>query len=66
MFETIRTQGSRKAVREEAETMVEELQLYETERACQEDGRELNEKVLTYCDFPSENWICIHTNDINE
>ena len=45
--------------------MVAQLRLHEAERAARkvEDGIE---ETLTYCDFPSEHWTRIRTNNVIE
>ena len=60
MLKAIHAQESKKAAREKAKAVVEELRsmkLKETAKKV-EDGIE---ETLTYCDFPSEHWTRIRT-----
>ena len=65
MLKSIHAQESKKAVREKAKAVVEELRSMKLKEAAKkvEDGIE---ETLTYCDFPSEHWTSIHTNNVIE
>ena len=65
MLKTIHAQESRKAAREKAKTVVEELRCMKLKEAARkvEDGIE---ETLTYCEFPSEHWPRIRTNNVIE
>ena len=65
MLKAIHAQESKKAAREKAKAVVERTACYETEEAAKkvEDGIE---ETLTYCDFPSEHWTRIRTNNVIE
>ena len=65
MLKAIHAQESKKASREKAKAVVAELcamKLKETAKKV-EDGIE---ETLTYCDFPSEHWPRIRTNNVIE
>ena len=61
----IHAQESKKAAREKAKAVVEELRSMKLKEAAKkvEDGIE---ETLTYCDFPSEHWTRIRTNNVIE
>ena len=61
MLKAIHAQESKKAAREKAKAVVEELRSMKLKEAAKkvEDGIE---ETLTYCDFPSEHWTRIRTN----
>ena len=63
--EAIHAQESKKAAREKAKAVVEELRSMKLKEAARkvEDGIE---ETLTYCDFPSEHWTRIRTNNVIE
>ena len=65
MLKGIHAQESKKAAREKAKTVVEELRSMKLKEAAKkvEDGIE---ETLTYCDFPSEHWTRIRTNNVIE
>ena len=65
MLKAIHAQESKKAAREKAKAVVEELRSMKLKEAAKkvEDGIE---ETLTYCDFPSEHWTRIHTNNVIE
>ena len=65
MLKAIHAQESRKAAREKAKTVVEELRCMKLKEAARkvEDGIE---ETLTYCKFPSEHWTRIRTNNVIE
>ena len=65
MLKAIHAQGSKKAAREKAKAVVEELRSMKLKGAAKkvEDGIE---ETLIYCDFPSEHWTRIRTNNITE
>ncbi len=58
-------QESKKASREKAKAVVAELRAMKLKEAAKkvEDGIE---ETLTYCDFPSEHWTRIRTNNVIE
>ena len=61
----IHAQESKKAAREKAETVIAELRetkLKETAKKVEEGV----EETVTYCDFPSEHWTRIRTNNVIE
>lgn len=65
ILKAIHAQGSKKAAREKAKMVVEGLHVMKLKEAAQkvEDGIE---ETLTYCDFPSEHWTRIRTNNVIE
>ena len=65
MLKAIYAQECKKAAREKAKVVVQELRSMKLKEAAKkvEDGVE---KTLTYCRFPSEYWIRISTNNISE
>ena len=65
ILKAIHTQESRKAAREKAKTVVAELREMKLKEPAKkvEDGIEV---TLTYCDFPSDHWIRIRTNNVIE
>ena len=65
MLKAIHAQESKKASREKAKAVVEELKAMKLKEAAKkiEDGVE---ETLTYCDFPSEHWTRIRTNNVIE
>ena len=66
MLKTIHAQESKRAAREKAKAVVEEeLRAMKLKEAAKkvEDGIE---ETLTYCDFPSEHWTRIRTNNVIE
>ena len=65
MLKAIHSQESKKAAREKAKAVVEELRSMKLKEAAKkvEDGIE---ETLTYCDFPSEHWTRIRTNNVIE
>ena len=65
MFKAIHTQESKKASREKAAAVVSELKAMRLPEAAKKvaDGIE---ETLTYCDFPSEHWVKIRTNNVIE
>ena len=66
MLKAIHAQESKKAAREKAKAVVEQLRLYEAERGRQGKWRDGIEETLTYSDFPSEHWTRIRTNNVIE
>ena len=64
-LKAIHTQESKKASREKAKAVVAELRTMKLKEAAKkvEDGIE---ETLTYCDFPSEHWTRIRTNNVIE
>ena len=65
MLKAIYAQESKKASRDKAKAVVAELRAMKLKEAAKkvEDGIE---ETLTYCDFPSEHWTRIHTNNVIE
>ena len=65
MLKAIHAQESKKATRQKAKGVVEELREMKLKEAAKkvEDGIE---ETLTYCDFPSEHWTRIRTNNVIE
>ena len=65
MLKAIHDQESKKAAREKARAVVEQLRPMKLKEAARkvEDGIE---ETLTYCDFPSEHWTRIRTNNCLE
>ena len=65
MLKAIHAQESKKASREKAKAAVAELRAMKLKEAAKkvEDGIEA---TLTYCDFPSEHWMRIRTNNVIE
>ena len=65
MLKVIHAQESKKASREKAKAVVAELRAMKLKEAAKkvEDGIE---ETLTYCDFPSEHWTRIRTNNVIE
>ena len=65
MLKAIHAQESRKAAREKARAVVEELRCMKLKEAARkvEDGIE---ETLTCCKFPSEHWTRIRTNNVIE
>ena len=65
MLEVIHAQESKRAAREKAKTVVEELRLMKLKEAARrvEDGIE---ETLTYCDFSSEHLTRIRANNVIE
>ena len=65
MLKAIHAQESKKAAREKARAVVAELRALKLPEAAKKiaDGIE---ETLTYCDFPSEHWTRIRTNNAIE
>ena len=65
MLKAIHAQESKKSAREKAKAVVEQLRSMKLKEAAKkvEDGIE---ETLTYCDFPSEHWTRIRTNNVIE
>ena len=65
MLKAIHAQENKKAPREKAKAVVAELRAMKLKEAAKkvEDGIE---ETLTYCDFPSEHWTRIRTNNVIE
>ena len=65
MLKAIHAQESRKAACEKARAVIAELREMKLKEAVKkmEDGIE---ETLTYCDFPSEHWTRIRTNNVIE
>ena len=56
---------SKKAAREKAKLVVEELRQMKLEKAAKKVEDSIDE-TLTYCEFPSEHWTRIRTNNVIE
>ncbi len=65
MLKAIHAQESKKASREKAKAVIAELKEMKLKEAAKkvEDGIA---ETLTYCDFPSEHWTRIRTNNVIE
>ncbi len=65
MLKAIHAQESKKAAREKAKAVVEELHSMRLKEAAKKVENGI-EETLTYCDFPSEHWSRIRTNNVIE
>lgn len=65
MLKVIRAQESKKAAREKGRGVIAELREMKLKGAAK-NVEEGIEETLTYCDFPSEYWMRIHTNNVME
>ena len=65
MLKAIHAQESKKAAREKAKTVVEELRSMKLKEAAKKVENGI-EETLTYCDFPSKHWTRIRTNNVIE
>ena len=65
MLKAIHAQESKKAAREKAQAVVEELRSMKLKEAAKKVEDSI-EETLTYCDFPSEHWNRIRTNNVIE
>ena len=65
MLKAIHAQESKKAAREKARAVVEELCSMKLKEAAKKVEDSI-EETLTYCDFPSEHWTRIRTNNVIE
>ena len=65
MLKAIHAQESKKAAREKAKAVVEELRSMKLKEAAKKVENGI-EETLTYCDFPSEHWTRIRTNNVIE
>ena len=65
MLKAIHAQESKKAAREKAKAVVEELRAMKLKEAAKKVEGGI-EETLTYCDFPSEHWSRIRTNNVIE
>ena len=65
MLKAIHAQESKKAAREKAKAVVEQLLSMKLKEAAKKVENGI-EETLTYCDFPSEHWIRIRTNNVIE
>ena len=65
MIKAIHAQEIKEAARQKAKAVVEELRTMKLKEAAKkvEDGIE---ETLAYCDFPSEHWARIRTNNVIE
>ena len=65
MLKAIHAQESKKAAREKAKLVVEELRQMKLEKAAKKVEDSIDE-TLTYCEFPFEHWTRIRTNNVIE
>ena len=65
MLKAIHAQESKKAAREKAKAVMEELRSMKLKEAAKKVENGI-EETLTYCDFPSEHWTHIRTNNVIE
>ena len=65
MLKAIHAQESKKAAREKARAVVAELRAMKLKEAAKKVENGI-EETLTYCDFPSEHWTRIRTNNVIE
>ena len=65
MLKAIHAQESKKAAREKANAVIEELRSMKLPEAAKKVETGI-EETLTYCDFPSEHWQKIRTNNMIE
>ncbi len=65
MLKAIHAQESKKAAREKAKAVVEELRAMKLKEAAKKVEASI-EETLTYYDFPSEHWLKIRTNNVIE
>ena len=65
MLKAIHAQENKKASREKAKAVVAELRAMKLKEAAKKVGDGI-EETLTYCDFPSEHWTRIRTNNVIE
>ena len=63
MFKAIHARESKKASREKAMAVVAELRAMKLKEAAKKVEDDI-EEMLTYCDFPSEHWTRIRTNNV--
>ena len=65
ILKAIHSQESKKALREKAKAVVAELRAMKPKEAAKKVEADI-EATLTYCDFPSEHWTRIRTNNMIE
>ena len=65
MLKAIHAQESKKAAREKAAAVVAELKAMKLPEAAKKVANGI-EETLTYCEFPSEHWTKIRTNNVIE
>ena len=65
MLKAIHAQESKKAAREKTKAVVEQLRSMKLKEAAKKVENGI-EETLTYCDFPSEHWTRIRTNNVIE
>ena len=65
MLKAIHTQESKKAAREKARAVVEELRSMKLKEVARKVADSI-EETLTYCEFPREHWTRIQTNNVIE
>ena len=65
MLKAIHAQESKKASREKAKAVIEGLKAMKLPEAAKKVEERI-EETLTYCDFPSEHWTRIRTNNFIE
>ena len=62
LLRVIHAQKSKKVDRQKAKVVVEELRSMKIKEVIKKSGNGIK-KALTYCEFPSEHWTRIHTNN---
>ena len=65
MLKAIHAQENKKASREKATAVIAELKATKLPEAAKKVADSI-EETLTYCDFPSEHWVKIRTNNVIE
>lgn len=65
MLKAIHAQESKKASRQKAQAVIEELRSMKLKEVAKKI-EDCIEETLTYCDFPSEHWTRIRTNNVIE
>ena len=65
MLKAIHAQESKKAARDKAKAVIAELRAMKLPEAAKKVEAGI-EETLTYCDFPSEHWTKIRTNNVIE
>jgi len=65
MLKAIHAQESKKAAREKAKAVAEELKVMKLKEAAKKVEDSI-EETLAYYDFPSEHWLKIRTNNVIE
>ena len=65
MLKAIYAQESKKTAREKAKAVMEKLRSMKLKKAARKVENGI-EETLSYCDFPSEHWTRIRTNNVIE